>query len=71
MHSGKDVLLKVGLLLLFIGSLIYFHPFHTQPWWMEWFVGPVLFYLGLPLAIVGTAIHVFREGSLPASKTHV
>ena len=60
MFSGKDILLKAGLLMLALGSLIFFHPFHTEPMWMEWLVGPILFYLGLPIVILGIAIHVFR-----------
>jgi len=74
MPSRKDILLIAGLLLLIIGSLIFFHPFHTEPMWMEWVAGPVLIYFGLPLAMVGVAIHFFggkREhgASLPRVKT--
>jgi hypothetical protein len=74
MLRGKDILLKAGLLLLAIGSLIFFHPFHSEPMWMEWIVGPILFYLGLPLAILGIAIRVFggvqkSNGALPHSQT--
>lgn len=61
MASGKHILLKVGLLLLVVGSVIFFHPFHTEPMWMEWIVGPALFYVGLPLLIVGVAIRVFES----------
>lgn len=73
MFGGKDILLKSGLLILAVGSFIFFHPFHAEPAWMEWLVGPALFYLGLPLVIVGTAIHVFRGvqdsgGAMPESK---
>jgi hypothetical protein len=59
MPNRKDILLKAGLFLLALGALIYFHPFHAEPMWMEWLVGPVLIYLGLPLAMVGIAIHFF------------
>jgi hypothetical protein len=75
MPSGKHVLLKVGLLLLVLGSLIFFHPFFTEPMWMEWILGPALFYLGFPLLMVGIAIRVFGNvqksgGALSESKTH-
>jgi hypothetical protein len=74
MRSRKDILLKVGLLLLVIGALVYFRPFHTEPMWMEWVVGPALIYLGLPLTMVGMAIHFFGDSeksaaSLPGVKT--
>lgn len=65
MFKGKNGLLKAGLLLLAVGSVIFFHPFHTQPMWMEWIVGPVLFYLGLPLAILGIVVHTVGTGQKP------
>jgi len=73
MFTRKDILLKASLLLLVTGCLIHFHPFHAEPVWMEWLVGPILIFLGLPMAMVGMAVHFFgsREESatpLPGAK---
>jgi hypothetical protein len=59
MLRRKNMLLQTGLVLLGVGCVVFFNPFHNEPLWMEWLVGPVLMYLGLPLAMVGTAIHFF------------
>ena len=61
MPSSKDVLLKTGLFLLATGALIFFHPYYVEPMWLEWVVGPVLVYLGLPLAMVGIGVHFFGD----------
>jgi hypothetical protein len=42
-----------------IGGALFFIPFHNEPFWTEWMLGPILFYLGGPVAIVRAAIHFF------------
>jgi len=57
---------------------LYFNPLNNEPMWAEWILSSVLVYVGLPLAIVGAAIHFFganpnAEGSnnIPAgAKSH-
>ena len=56
-HPNK--LLNVGLVLFAIGFVLFLNFFHNEPLWVEWLLGPVLMYLGLPMAMVGVAIHFF------------
>jgi hypothetical protein len=60
-----SLLLKVGLVSSLIGFLLFLNPLHNEPMWLEWLCGPVLLYLGLPLAMVGAAIYFI--GSVPNS----
>jgi hypothetical protein len=45
--------------MLVVGGALFFNMFHNEPFWAEWMLGPLLFYLGGPLAIVGAAIRFF------------
>ena len=65
MLRRRDTLLLVGAIMIAIGGILYFNPFHNEPWWAEWLLASILVYLGLPLAIVGAAIHFF-SGDAPA-----
>jgi hypothetical protein len=59
MLRRRDTLLLVGAIMIALGGILYFNPFHNEPWWAEWLLASILVYLGLPLAIVGAAIHFF------------
>ena len=47
--------------MLAAGSILFFNLLPNEPWWAEWFLGPMLFYIGGPFAIVGVAIYLFGE----------
>lgn len=65
----RDTLLLVGAVMVLIGGILYLNPFHNEPWWAEWLLSSILVYAGLPVVIVGAAIHFFSGGAnKPASK---
>jgi hypothetical protein len=66
MLRRRDTLLLVGAIMIALGGILYFNPFQNEPWWAEWLLASILVYLGLPLAIVGAAIHFF-SGDPPAA----
>jgi hypothetical protein len=69
MLRRRDTLLLVGAIMIAIGGILYFNPFQNEPWWAEWLLASILVYLGLPLAIVGAAIHFFSgDGQAAAPK---
>jgi ACR3 family arsenite efflux pump ArsB len=47
--------------MVVIAGALYFNPFNNEPMWAEWILSSVLVYVGLPLAIVGAAIHFFAN----------
>jgi hypothetical protein len=61
MLRRRDTLLLIGAVMVAIGGALFFNPFHNEPLWTEWLLGPILSYLGGPLVIVGAAIHFFGE----------
>ena len=61
MLRRRDTLLLIGAVMVAIGGALFFIPFHNKPIWTEWLLGPILFYFGGPVAIVGAAIHFFGE----------
>ena len=74
MLRRRDTLLLVGAVMVVIAGALYFNPFNNEPLWAEWILSSILVYVGLPLAIVGAAIHFFganpkAEGSnnIPAA----
>lgn len=72
MPRRRDMLLLVGAIMIAIGGTLYFNPFQNEPWWAEWLLASILVYLGLPLAIVGAAIHFFSgdgQTAAPKNKT--
>jgi hypothetical protein len=69
MLRRKNVMLEAGLIILAVGCLLFFNPFRHEPLWAEWLVGPVLMYLGLPVAMVGAAIHFFGSAEAAAPPT--
>jgi hypothetical protein len=66
MLRRRDTLLLVGAIMIALGGILYFNPLQNEPWWAEWLLASILVYLGLPLAIVGAAIHFF-SGDTPAA----
>ena len=69
MLRRRDTLLLVGAIMIALGGILYFNPFQNEPWWAEWLLASILVYLGLPLAIVGAAIHFFSgDAQRPAPK---
>lgn len=56
MRTHQSLLLKIGLISSIFGFLLFLNPLHNEPMWAEWVFGPVLIYLGLPIAMVGAAI---------------
>jgi hypothetical protein len=72
MLRRRDTLLLVGAIMIALGGILYFNPFQNEPWWVEWLLASILVYVGLPLAIVGAAIHFFSgdaEVAPPKNKT--
>ena len=59
MLRRRDTLLLIGVAMVAMGGALFFYPFHNEPIWIEWLIGPILFYLGGPVTIVGAAIHFF------------
>ncbi len=57
MAKRRSLMLKIGVSMAFIGCVLIANPFRNEPLWVQWMLGFPLFYIGLPLAIVGAAIH--------------
>ena len=57
MRSKRSILLIIGLALAAIGCVLIANPFEHEPVWAQWGLGFALFYLGLPLAMLGAAIY--------------
>ena len=71
MLTRRDTPLLIGAIMIAFGGVLYFNPFQNEPWWAEWLLASILVYLGLPLAIVGAAIHFFSgdgESAAPNAK---
>ena len=67
MLKRRDALLLIGVVMVAIGGTLFFIPVHNEPFWTEWLLGPLLFYLGGPIVIVGAAIHFFGETANPTA----
>jgi protein-S-isoprenylcysteine O-methyltransferase Ste14 len=67
----RDTLLLAGAVMVAIGGLLYFNPLHDEPWWAEWLLSSILVYMGLPLVIVGAAIHVFADDRGTRGSNHL
>jgi len=55
------VLLEAGILVLIVGFGLFLNPFHNEPLWAQWLVGPVMIYLALPVCMVAAAAYFFRQ----------
>jgi hypothetical protein len=57
MPGKHNLLFKIGLVSSALGFLVFLNPLHNEPLWAEWLLGPILIYVGLPLAMVGAAVY--------------
>jgi hypothetical protein len=67
----RGLMLKIGVAMAIAGSILIANLFRNEPLWIQWILGFGLFYLGIPVAIVGAAAHFVGRGpknpfSLPA-----
>lgn len=65
MARSRSLMLKIGVLFAVVGCILIAKPFETEPLWLQWVVGFGLFYVGVPIAIVGAAIHFIGYNSGP------
>jgi hypothetical protein len=63
MAKHRSLMLKIGTGLAIVGCLLIAKPFEQEPLWVQWMLGFPLFYIGVPLAIVGAAIYFVRYDS--------
>ena len=63
MLRRRDTLLLIGVVMVAIGGTLLFIRFDNESLLTQWLLGPILIYLGGPVAIVGAAIHFFGETS--------
>ena len=70
MFRHQNKLLNFGLVLFVMGFILLLNFTHSEPLWMEWLLGPVLIYLGLPMAMVGMAIQFFGTSRHSRPPTH-
>ena len=66
MLTRRDTFFVLGAAIVIIGGALFLNPIHNEPMWAEWFLGPALVYVGLPIAIIGIAIHFYRSGDRSA-----
>jgi hypothetical protein len=66
MAKRNPVLLEAGILLLIIGFGLFLNPFHNEPLWAQWLIGPVMIYLALPVSMVAAATYFLGHSSNPA-----
>ncbi len=57
MAKQRSLMLKVGLGMAIVGCILVANLFNNESLWAQWVLGFGLFYLGIPIAIVGAAIH--------------
>jgi len=48
-----------GAVMLIAGGVLLFGPYEMFPLWAIWLVGPLLWYLGFAISVVGLAVHFF------------
>jgi hypothetical protein len=60
MLTRRDTVLLIGAITVIIGGGLFLNLMHNEPLWAEWFLGPALVYVGLPIAIIGIAVHFYR-----------
>ena len=70
MLTRRDTLFLIGAVIVVIGGLLFLNLTHNEPMWAEWFLGPALVYVGLPIAIIGITIHFYRAGERSAGAEH-
>lgn len=67
MARRRSLMLKIGVGLAVVGCILIAKPFEQEPLWVQWMLGFPLFYIGVPLAIVGAALYFVGHDS--GSKT--
>lgn len=65
MARQRSPLLWIGVGLSILGCVLIAKPFEREPLWMQWMLGFPLFYVGVPLAIMGAAIYFVGNSSGP------
>ena len=65
MTKRKSLMLKIGICLAIIGCILIAKPFNQEPLWVQWMLGFPLFYIGVPLAMVGAALYFVGNNSSP------
>ena len=58
-------MLIIGAALAAVGCVLIVNPLKHEPLWAQWLVGFGLFYVGLPIAIVGSAIYFVGNTGSP------
>jgi hypothetical protein len=46
-----------GAVMLIAGGVLLFGPYEMFPLWAIWLLGPLLWYLGFAISVVGLAVH--------------
>ncbi len=67
MAKRNPVLLEAGIFVLVVGFGLFLNPFHNEPLWAQWLIGPVMIYLALPTSMVAAAVYFFRTFAQPCS----
>jgi uncharacterized membrane protein HdeD (DUF308 family) len=57
MAKQKSLMLKIGVAMAITGCILIANFPKNEPLWVQWVLGFGLFYLGIPIAIVGAAMH--------------
>ncbi len=57
MPKPRSLMLTIGIVLAVVGSILIVKPLGNEPLWVQWILGFAFFYLGVPIALVGAAIH--------------
>ena len=57
MAGRRSLMLKIGIGLAIIGCILIAKPFEQEPLWVQWMLGFPFLYVGVPLVIVGAALH--------------
>jgi len=65
MARRRSPLLWIGVVLSIIGCVLIAKPFEREPLWVQWMLGFPMFYVGVPLAIMGAAIYFVGYNSGP------
>jgi len=65
MARQRSPMLMIGVALAAVGCVLIVNPFEHEPLWAQWLLGFTLFYVGLPLAIVGSAIYFVGNTGSP------
>ena len=52
-----------GVVMSVVGGVLLFGPYETFPLWAIWLIGPLLWYLGFAVSIVGLAMRFFVVSS--------